>query len=100
MKKLTHLDDKGAALVVNIFEGGGRTPWLPPGELHDLGFSMILFPTTLLFRVTRATERALADLKAGRPMPPEEGVDLETYEEIVGLPEWEEIEKEFHHQEK
>src|SRR5439155_19054544 len=73
---------KGAALVVNMFEGGGRTPWLPPGELHDLGFSMILFPTTLLFRVTRATERALADLKAGRPMPPEEGVDLETYEEI------------------
>jgi 2-methylisocitrate lyase-like PEP mutase family enzyme len=89
---------KGASLVVNMFEGGGRTPWLSPGELHELGFSMILFPTTLIFRVTRALERALDDLKAGRPMPPEEGVDLETYEEIVGLPEWEGIEERFHHE--
>jgi 2-methylisocitrate lyase-like PEP mutase family enzyme len=89
---------KGAALVINMFEGGGRTPWLSPAELHDLGFSMILFPTTVLFRATRAIERALADLKAGRPMPPEAGVDLEHYEQIVGLPEWEEIEKTFHHE--
>jgi 2-methylisocitrate lyase-like PEP mutase family enzyme len=78
-----------------MFEGGGRTPWLSPPDLHALGFSMILFPTTLLFRVTRALERALVDLKAGRPMPPEEGVNLEQYEEIVGLAEWEEIEKRF-----
>ena len=28
-------------------------------------------------------------------MPPEEGVDLDTYEEIVGLSEWSEIEKRF-----
>jgi 2-methylisocitrate lyase-like PEP mutase family enzyme len=88
---------KGEALAVNMFEGGGRTPWLSPKELRALGFSMILFPTTLLFRVVRAAERALEDLKAGRPMPPEEGVDLDTYEEIVDLPEWEEIEKRFHH---
>jgi 2-methylisocitrate lyase-like PEP mutase family enzyme len=86
---------KGASLVVNMFEGGGRTPWLSPKDLHALGFAMILFPTTLLFRVTRALERALADLKAGRPMPPEEGVDLKKYEEIVGLADWEEIEKRF-----
>jgi 2-methylisocitrate lyase-like PEP mutase family enzyme len=89
---------KGNALVINMFEGGGRTPWLPPDTLHNLGFSMILFPTTVLFRVARAIERALTDLKAGRPMLPEDSVDLETYEKIVGLPEWEEIEKRFHHE--
>lgn len=91
---------KGAPLAINMFEGGGRTPWLAPAELHALGFSMVLFPTTLLFRVTRALERALADLRAGRPMPPEEGVDLETYEEIVGLSMWEAIEERFHHEEQ
>jgi 2-methylisocitrate lyase-like PEP mutase family enzyme len=90
---------KGAALVINMFEGGGRTPWLSPDELHALGFSMTLFPTTVLFRTVRAIQRALEDLKAGRPMPREEGVNLDTYEEIVGLAEWEAIEKRFHHEE-
>jgi 2-methylisocitrate lyase-like PEP mutase family enzyme len=86
---------KGAALVVNMFEGGGRTPWLSPDELHALGFSMILFPTTVLFRTVRAIQRALDDLIAGRRMPKKEGVDLEEYENIVGLSEWEEIETRF-----
>jgi 2-methylisocitrate lyase-like PEP mutase family enzyme len=89
----------GIPLAVNMFEGGGRTPWLSPKELGKLGFSMILFPTTILFRVTRAIERAVADLVDGKPMPPEEGVDLEHYEEIVGLAEWGEIEKQYHHEE-
>ena len=91
---------KGAALVINMFEGGGRTPWLSPVELHALGFSMILFPTTVLFRTVRAIERALQDLKAGQPMPRGESVDLDAYEEIVGLSGWEEIEKRFHHSEE
>lgn len=88
---------KGTALLINMFEGGGRTPWLSPDELHALGFSMILFPTTVLFRAVRAVERASDDLKAGRPMPRNEGVDLDAYEKIVGLPQWEEIERRFHH---
>ncbi len=33
-------------------------------------------------------------------MPPEWGVDMKHYEEIVGLPEWGEIEKKFHHEEQ
>jgi 2-methylisocitrate lyase-like PEP mutase family enzyme len=90
----------GIPLTVNMFEGGGRTPWLSPEELGKLGFSSILFPTTILFRVTRAIERAVADLVAGRPMPPEEGVNLDHYEDIVGLAEWGEIEKQYHHDER
>jgi len=86
---------KGQNLAINMFEGGGRTPWLSPDELHQLGFSMILFPTTILFRYVQALERALTDLKAGRPMPSSEGVTLEEYEKVVRLPEWEEIEKKF-----
>lgn len=91
---------RGEALAINMFEGGGRTPWLPPEELHALGFSMILFPTTVLFRAVRAIERALDDLKAGRPMPREEGVTLDAYEAIVGLPGWGDLEKRFHHENK
>jgi len=40
---------------------------LPPRELYRLGFAMVAYPTSLIFRVARAIENALADLKAGRP---------------------------------
>lgn len=86
----------GTALVINMFEGGGKTPWVSARELHALGFSMILFPTTVLFRTVRAIERALSDLKAGAQMPTEEAVNLDVYEEIVGLSNWERIEERFH----
>jgi hypothetical protein len=56
---------------------------------------MLLYPTTVLFRVARAIERALGDLKAGRPMPEAEAVDMKAFEEVVGLPEWAEVEKRF-----
>jgi 2-methylisocitrate lyase-like PEP mutase family enzyme len=85
----------GVPLAVTMLEGGGQTPWTPPAALHDLGFSMILYPTTVLFRLTRAVERALADLKAGRPMSPADAVGMGEFEQIVGLPEWAAVEKKF-----
>ena len=88
---------KGQALCVNIFEGGGRTPWLSPDELHRMGFSMILYPTTILFCVTHAIEKAAKELKAGKPLDKDHSVDFQTYEDIVGLPEWKEIEEKFHY---
>ncbi len=56
---------------------------------------MILYPTTLLFRVVRALERALAGLKAGKQTPEKQGVRLTEYEQIVALPHWAEIESRF-----
>src|SRR5262249_60216377 len=58
---------QGVPQLANMLEGGGRTPLLPPDELHRLGFAMVAYPTTLIFRVARTIEQALADLKAGRP---------------------------------
>src|SRR5206468_2581354 len=85
----------GAPLAISILEGGGKTPWLPPAELHAMGISMILYPTTVLFRAARAVERALADLLAGRPTPEGEGLEFKQYEKLVGLPEWSDVEKRF-----
>ncbi|CAF3551572.1 unnamed protein product [Rotaria sp. Silwood1] len=50
---------KGASLCVNIFKGGDRTPWVSPDELHKMKFSMILYPTTILFRVMHTIEQAV-----------------------------------------
>jgi 2-methylisocitrate lyase-like PEP mutase family enzyme len=38
-------------------------PWIAPAELHRLGFSMILYPTTVIFGVTRAIQRTLKGLR-------------------------------------
>ncbi len=85
----------GVSLATTLMEGGGKLGWLPPEEIRGYGFQMILYPTTVLFRAARAIERALADLKAGRPMPEDDAVDLDEFEKIVGLPGWAQVEKRF-----
>jgi 2-methylisocitrate lyase-like PEP mutase family enzyme len=84
---------QGTPLATTLMEGGGQLRWLPLDEIFGYGFQMILYPTTLLFRLTKALERGLTALKAGRPMS--EGVDLDTFEEIVGLPGWQTVERDF-----
>jgi methylisocitrate lyase len=84
---------KGEPLVVTMLEGGGVTPWASPQEFHRLGFNMVLYPTTLLFRQTRAVQRALADLKAGLPMPANESVTMTEFEKIVDIAYWKSIEE-------
>jgi 2-methylisocitrate lyase-like PEP mutase family enzyme len=86
---------RGVPQMTNMFEGDNETPWLTPGELQTLGFSMILYPTSQLFRAVRAIERGLADLRQGKPMPKEDGVTLAEYESIVDLPAWATIEQRF-----
>jgi 2-methylisocitrate lyase-like PEP mutase family enzyme len=86
---------RGTPLATTLMEGGGQLPWLPPEEIHGYGFQMILYPTTVLFQVTRATERALAALRSGKPMAEGNAVDLDAFEEIVGMPGWEQVEEQF-----
>jgi 2-methylisocitrate lyase-like PEP mutase family enzyme len=83
----------GVPQLANMVEGGGRTPVLPPHELYRLGFAMVAYPTTLIFRVARALEAALADLKAARPAGKNDGVDFETFKDIVSLGRWAEVEQ-------
>lgn len=79
---------KGEHKVVNVFEGGGKSPWMSPEQLQDLGFTMALYPTTVLFRMTQAMEDALATLRAGKPMDTTRAVSMKEFELIVDLPKW------------
>lgn len=86
---------RGVPQIANMLEGGGRTPLLRPSELHELGFSMVTYPTSLIFRVARTLEKALDDMKSERLELDGQGVDFQRFEEIVGLPGWAEIESRF-----
>ncbi len=82
---------KGVPLLANMLEGG-RTPLLAPAELLRLGYSMIAYPTTLIFRVARTMEKALAELKSGRLTLAGEGVDFEEFKQITRFADWAAVE--------
>ena len=84
---------KGIPLATSILEGGGKTPWVRPQHMAELGFSMILYPTTILFQITRAMQRALHNLKAGRPMSKVDGVGMFEFEKIVDIAYWKSVEQ-------
>ena len=87
---------QGAALVTTMMEGGGETPWHPPGELAEMGYSMILYPTSILFRAARAMQNAVADLRAGRRMDIREAMTKDEFMQLVGLEYWQSVESKFH----
>src|SRR5256885_1410951 len=91
--KIIGQEFRGVPLAITMLEGGGKTPWTPPAELHALGFSMVLYPTTLLFRMTRAIQRGLADLRAGRPITKQNAADMFEFEKIVDIAYWKMIEQ-------
>ena len=86
---------KGVHKVVNVFEGGGKSPWMTPKQLQELGFTMALYPTTVLFRMTHAIEDALKTLRAGIPMDTKYAVSMKEFEVIVDLPKWAIVESRF-----
>ena len=84
---------KGVPLVANIVEDG-KTPILPHGELARLGYKILLHPITALLSVTQTLERVFSRLLAGKDISAAERATFEQYNEIVGLPEWKQIEGE------
>jgi 2,3-dimethylmalate lyase len=83
-------------LLFNYAEGG-KTPPLPYERLRELGFSLVIFPLTLLLAATQAMRAALARVKAaGTPLellPSLLGFD--EFLDFIGLPEIRELEQRF-----
>jgi len=81
-------------LVVNAAEAG-RSPILSPQQYRELGFSLVLYPATLLLRMIACFTKALAALRVGDfddqgPLP-----DFATLTEIMGTSEWMDIDRRF-----
>jgi 2-methylisocitrate lyase-like PEP mutase family enzyme len=47
---------------------GGQTPLLPPGELHDLGFDLIVTPLAALLSAAKAVRETYAELRRAGTM--------------------------------
>jgi 2-methylisocitrate lyase-like PEP mutase family enzyme len=80
--------------VANMLEGG-ITPILKPAVLAQIGYKIALFGITLLLRITKTMQLALADLKSGELKLVGSGTPFEEYTKIVGIDRWREIEQKF-----
>ena len=84
------------AHVANMLEGG-ITPILKPSVLAQIGYKIALYGITLLLRITRTMQVALADLKSGELKLVGSGTPFEEYTKIVGIERWRDIEQKFGH---
>jgi 2-methylisocitrate lyase-like PEP mutase family enzyme len=88
---------KGQWNIAAIFQGG-TTPFLSPAELHDMGFSQVVYPNLLIARVAKAIEQGLSRLRdfAGGKADAFKGSDdelaVKSLSEAVQTGRWGEIE--------
>jgi 2,3-dimethylmalate lyase len=83
-------------LLFNYAEGG-KTPAVGYERLSALGFSIVIFPLTLLFAATQAMRAALSRLKAdGTPIELLPSLlPFDEFVSLIGLPEMRELELRF-----
>ncbi|AUW58790.1 2,3-dimethylmalate lyase [Sphingobium sp. SCG-1] len=81
-------------LLVNAAEGG-RTPILTPEEYKALGFSIIIYPATLLLRMVGMFERTLAELRHGRFAHEGKLPEFNILTDVMGMNDWMDIDRQF-----
>lgn len=77
--------------LANMLEGG-RTPFLTPVELEQLGFRIAIYGISPLMHAVRAMENVLASLAQGKTDFAGKGVGFEEYKSIVEFERWAAIE--------
>ncbi len=80
-------------LAANMFEGGGKTPIVTPDTLKKIGFAMILYPTSLVFRVAQTLESTLKAMLDQRLEGAGPIMSFDHFEEVIDLAGWKEIER-------
>ena len=87
---------EGIPLLYNWAEGG-KTPPLPLSRISELGFRIVIFPTSTLLAATKAIQEVLTEIrKAGTPMPIMNRLaTFSNFLDFIGLPEIRELEQRF-----
>jgi 2-methylisocitrate lyase-like PEP mutase family enzyme len=85
-----------ASLLINMF-WGGKTPLVPPTQLAELGYRLMIVPSDLQRAAIRAMQRAAAVLRqqGNTATIADELVSFAERESVIGLPEIEELQKRF-----
>jgi len=85
---------KGTPQLANMLEDGA-TPLMTPSDLYSLGFQMVAYPVSLLFRIVHTMQRALTDMRAGTLRLQGEGVSFADFKRLTGFDDWAAVEDRF-----
>ncbi|MBI3800653.1 MAG: oxaloacetate decarboxylase [Deltaproteobacteria bacterium] len=85
-----------APLLINMF-WGGKTPLLPPAQLAELGYRIMIVPSDLQRAAIRAMQRAAAVLRqqGNTASIADEIASFAEREQVIGLAEVEELQRRF-----
>jgi len=83
-------------VLANMVEGG-RTPLMTAKELQDLGYDLVIFPTSSTYITAQAVTRVMQELKASGTTAAllDQMIPFQQFNELVGLPSVREIEDKF-----
>ena len=95
MKRIPELLD--VPLLVNMVEGGGKTPLLPVKELEAMGFRIAIFPTSAWMAAIKAIQGVLKELSESGSTDgyAEHMVSFQEMFEIVGLSHYKALEDKY-----
>ncbi len=89
----TQLRDK-APLAINM-STLGVTPYVPPRELGEMGYSLIICPGAILMSVLNAARETAGLLMSGKLDEAEKGASLSDLHDLVGTSQWQKIDERF-----
>ena len=78
--------------MANMVEGG-ETPFLPPEQLAEIGYKVIIYPISLMLAGLQVMEDALASIKGGSH--PDNLAGFGHLRDVVGFPEYYDVEKKY-----
>jgi len=95
MKRIPELLD--VPLLVNMVEGGGKTPLLPVKELEAMGFRIAIYPTSAWMAAIKAIQRVLKELRESGSTDGYAAhmVSFQEMFEIVGLSHYKALEEKY-----
>jgi 2-methylisocitrate lyase-like PEP mutase family enzyme len=73
--------------LANMLEDG-NTPMLSPEDLAGLGFAMVAYPTSLIFRVAHGIRETLVKMRRGELTAAAPELGFDEFKRIVGLDAW------------
>lgn len=82
-------------LLANAIEGG-KTPCLPPSELKELGFKIVVYPLSGLFAATQAMMKCWQYLKDNGTTDRQlTSLDFQQFEKLIDVAKYRQLEAEF-----
>jgi 2-methylisocitrate lyase-like PEP mutase family enzyme len=80
--------------LANMAEGG-RTPILPPKELHEMGFEMVTYGISAMLHAAKAIEGIFREMAAGSVTFAGSALTFSEYNALVRFDYWTEVENKY-----